>query len=439
MESATRGPAEAHDRRDKLRTMEEVRGWAWRRCAGVVVLLGLSSWPIACGDDAAGSGGAAGDASVDTSNDTSSGGGGGTGGSAGATMDGAADAAMDGVVDAGDGDGPIEAQDAAYTIELGAQVDTLLTSQHPGNAAVTYAMTSSPSLGEILHFDAATGRFVYTSTILGEDSFDFSILKNGQAVDSAKIALTTVPLDFVGDWHLDPSPATCAEYDFKVAKTDGGTWSISPLVSKCLKDAAGVNIYSGNKVTWNEGPQSLGVVSCVDDIQGVNTCYAFRFWRISSRSDFQSIETVSGSMTIGGQQYGVSGSVRGVVRRIGDTTNRAALTAMNTPIIQLGIANGATKVQSVTLENKGELPAKVGELALPPQVTMEGGYPGSGGTCGTTVDPGKTCSIVLTVTPTPPATGDQESVPLSLYFSDDVGYDVTRLSVSWTWQTPADN
>lgn len=81
---------------------------------------------------------------------------------------------------------------------------------------------------------------------------------------------------------------------------------------------------------------------------------------------------------------------------------------------------------------------EVGELSLPPQVTMEGGYPGTGGTCGATVDAGKTCTILLTITPTPPASGDTESVPLNLYFSDDVGYDVTRLSVGWSWVTPPD-
>lgn len=397
-----------------------------------------SSWPIACGDNG---GGGSGNPSSDASSDTSSGGSGGAGGS-GAVA--GADAGKDGGSggtggDAAEAEAPIDAQDAAYTIELGAQVDALLSSQHPGNASVTYAMTTSPSGGEILHFDEDTGRFVYTSMALGEDSFDFAILKDGQTVDSAKVTLTTVPLDFVGDWHLNPAPASCAEYDFAVSLTDAGTPSISPLVSKCIKDAAGVTIYSGNKVTWNEGPQSLGVVSCVDDIQGVNMCYAFRFWRISSRNDFQSIETVSGTVTSGGQPYLVSGSVRGVVRPSGDTTPRAALTAMNTPIIQVGIANGAPKVQSVTLENKGALPAAVGDFVLPAQVTMEGGYPGSGGTCGATVDPGKTCTVVFTVTPTPPATGDSESVPLSIRFSDSAGYDVTRLSVSWTWQTPADN
>jgi hypothetical protein len=70
---------------------------------------------------------------------------------------------------------------------------------------------------------------------------------------------------------------------------------------------------------------------------------------------------------------------------------------------------------------------------------MEGGYPGTGGTCGAGVDPGKSCTVVLTIAPTAPASGNQESVPLSVYFSDDVGFDISRLSVNWTWQTPPDS
>jgi hypothetical protein len=50
-------------------------------------------------------------------------------------------------------------------------------------------------------------------------------------------------------------------------------------------------------------PQRLGARYRVTDIRDVNYCYAFAFWRISSRGDFQSIETVAGSYTVEGQVY----------------------------------------------------------------------------------------------------------------------------------------
>ena len=41
---------------------------------------------------------------------------------------------------------------------------------------------------------------------------------------------------------------------------------------------------------------------------------------------------------------------------------------------------------------------------------------------------------MLTITANAPATGTAESVPLDVHFSDDAGYDITRLSVNWTWK-----
>jgi hypothetical protein len=415
---------------------------SYTKTAGALLVWAFAAWPLSCGGGDDGGGG-----KKSTNPDASSGGSGGSGGSgnSGGKVDGAAGVstggsggggAGDSGVDVVDSGGPIDAQDATYTIELGSQVDEHLTSQHPGNSSVSYAMKSQPTLGEILHFDQATGRFVYTSISEGTDSFDFEILENGKSVDSATITVTTKPLEFVGDWRLTPG-GSCSEYQFTVAQTDAGYKSITPLVSSCIKQASGMSsIPLGGTTTHNEDEQSLGVVSCVNDIQGVNYCYAFRYWRITSRDDFQSIETVSGTKTVGGQQYLISGQVRGLVHHVPDTTSRAAVAGQSTPIVQLGVTDGTPKTQAVTLENKGSLPAKLGTLGLPSQAKMDGGYPGTNGTCGATLDPGKTCTVMLTITATAPATGDSESVPLSVYFSDDVGYDVSRLRINWTWATP---
>jgi len=404
------------------------------RVAAVVSGLLL---PWACGgDDSGGSGKKpSADASLDVTDGSNADG---TLDSPGDASDGSADGASDGgggtAGDAGEGGIPIDAQAATYDLELGGQVDALLQSQHPSDPSISYVLAKPPAKGELLHFGTDTGRFVYTSLVEGSDSFDFSIAKDGSVVDTATVSLTTSALDFSGDWNLHPLTSACSDSQFAVANADGGI-AISPLVTACLKKASGMNsLPLGGTTTYNPEAQALGVVSCVNDIANVNYCYAFRYWRITSRGHFQSIETVSGTKTIGGVGYQIVGSVRGTARRVADTQSRAALSGLNTAIVQVGTSNGSPKDVTLTLENKGTLPAKIGTFVLPTEVTIPGGYPGTGGTCGPTLDAGKTCTVALVVTPTKPASGTVGSVPLSIPFSDDVGFDVTRLSVNWTFQ-----
>jgi len=394
-----------------------------------------SAW--SCGGGDAGSGGSGGNPS-DAAADSSLGGSGGTaatGGAGGAGGSGALDSGSE----AGDGSTPVVAAQAqSYTLELGGQVDQVLAGVSPPDAAYSFVVVSGPKNGELLHVDAATGRFVYTSMTLGSDSFDFAIQKGGQTVDSATITLTTGPLDFVGDWKLHPLGGSCPDYTFSVKQLDAGGLSIVPLMSACLKKVGNTTLPGGGTTTITLEPQALGGNGCVTDIANLNYCHAFRYWRITSRDHFQSIETVSGTITIGGTPNLISGSVRGRVLRATDIGARAAVSAQTTPVINVGTSDGTPKKQTLTLENKGTLAATLGTVTLPTQVTMEGGYPGTGGTCGPTLAPGATCTLVLSVVPTPPTSGTTESVPLAVRFSDTAGFDVTRLSVSWTWKPPAD-
>jgi hypothetical protein len=406
------------------------------RSASFVVVCALAAtW--SCGsDDSGGSQGGTGGVQSDASADTSSGGSGGHAGSGGGTGGSESDAS-----DAGDAvQSVVKAEDASYSLEQGGQVDQTLGSVSPPDPAYSFVVVSGPSNGELLHVDATTGRFVYTSMTIGDDAFDFEIQKNGQTVDTATITLTTEALDFVGDWHLHPLTSSCVDYDFTVSQVDGGDLSISPLTSACIKNGLGFSLPGGGTTTTTLEPQALGANGCVTDVANLYYCHAFRYWRITSRDDFQSIETLGGSATIGGQQYLISGSVRSIVRRASDTggSARAALSAKDNPIIIVGNSDGTPKTMTVTLENKGGISANIGQLALPAEATMDGGYPGTGGTCGATLDPGATCTVKLTVTPTQPPSGDAGSVPLNVYFSDAAGFDVTRLTVSWTWQTVAD-
>ena len=390
-----------------------------------------------CGGGDAGSGGSGGSI-PDAAADSSLGGSGGTqatGGKGGTGGSGALDSGSD----ADDGSTPVvAAQAASYTLELGGQVDQVLAGVSPPDAAYTFVVVSGPKNGELLHVEAVTGRFVYTSITLGSDSFDFAIQKGGQTVDSATITLTTGPLDFVGDWKLHPIGGSCPDYTFSVKELDAGVLSIAPLMSACLKKVGNTTLPGGGTTTTTLEPQALGANGCVTDIANLYYCHAFRYWRITSRDDFQSIETVGGSVTIGGTPYVISGSVRGSVRRATDSGARAAVSALNTPVINVGTSDGTPKKQTLTLENKGSLVATLGAVTLPAQVTLEGGYPGAGGTCGPTLGPGATCTVLLSVVPTLPTSGNTESVPLAVHFSDTAGFDVTRLSVSWTWKSPAD-
>ena len=89
----------------------------------------------------------------------------------------------------GDAAAPVvKAEAASYTIEQGGQVDAVLGSVMPGNPAYSFVVVSGPTSGELLHVDAASGRFIYTSMVIGDDSFDFAIQKGGQTVDSATMA-----------------------------------------------------------------------------------------------------------------------------------------------------------------------------------------------------------------------------------------------------------
>jgi hypothetical protein len=83
--------------------------------------------------------------------------------------------------------------------------------------------------------------------------------------------------------------------------------------------------------------------------------------------------------------------------------------------------------------NRGSLAADLGALGLPDEVTLPGGYPGTGGTCGEILEPFASCAIRISVAPTQPAEGENASVPLAIYYADSEGYDVTRLAVNWSW------
>lgn len=115
----------------------------------------------------------------------------------------------------------------------------------------------------------------------------------------------------------------------------------------------------------------------------------------------------------------------------------AALTISDGPTYDFGpvVATGSQD-RTFTVNNSGSLAATtVTPSGLSAPFTFKGGaYPGSGGTCGTTINAGATCSVVVTFTPA--ATGPFNAT-MNLAYNDGAQNQNAQRPVQGTGATPA--
>ncbi|MBC7690333.1 MAG: choice-of-anchor D domain-containing protein [Methylotenera sp.] len=120
----------------------------------------------------------------------------------------------------------------------------------------------------------------------------------------------------------------------------------------------------------------------------------------------------------------------------GTAVGPAALSISDGPTYAFGTrANGSSIDKIFTVTNSGGgVATSVVSSGLSAPLTFKGGtYPGTGGTCGSTVSPG-TCSVVVTFAPT--ITGSS-SQTLTLSYSDGVAAQTSARAISGAGATPA--
>jgi hypothetical protein len=72
------------------------------------------------------------------------------------------------------------------------------------------------------------------------------------------------------------------------------------------------------------------------------------------------------------------------------------------PIFQfptLNVGNSATQVFTLTNTGKKSATQLTGDFGLSVSFFFDGGFPGKGGTCGNTLNPGESCSVSVTFAP----------------------------------------
>ncbi|MCM2278870.1 MAG: choice-of-anchor D domain-containing protein [Oligoflexia bacterium] len=116
-------------------------------------------------------------------------------------------------------------------------------------------------------------------------------------------------------------------------------------------------------------------------------------------------------------------------------TTTAVLTLSDDPTLDFGASPSGTPVDAtLTLSNTGITAAQaLGESPADPLTApfgfKGGSYPGTGGSCGTTLAPGASCTLVLTFSPSSPA-GGSYSDTLSLVFDDGSGLGIPNSQVT---------
>ncbi len=115
----------------------------------------------------------------------------------------------------------------------------------------------------------------------------------------------------------------------------------------------------------------------------------------------------------------------------------AVLAVSDGPTFDFGIkATGSTTDKTFNVQNTGGVPAaSVAGTGLTSPFTYKGGtYPGTGGTCSTTIAAAATCTIVVSYAPT--GTGPQSS-SISIDYNDGVANQTAPRAVQGTGAAPA--
>ncbi|MBY0371785.1 choice-of-anchor D domain-containing protein [bacterium] len=108
----------------------------------------------------------------------------------------------------------------------------------------------------------------------------------------------------------------------------------------------------------------------------------------------------------------------------GDPLDAALLETTPGPIYQYGaLSTGQSSTATFQVRNKGTLPASnlTGTFYLSRTFSYDGGYPGTGGTCGAALGGGETCTVIVTFSPQ--QAGDNEQ---ALALSYNNGYSSKR-------------
>ena len=115
----------------------------------------------------------------------------------------------------------------------------------------------------------------------------------------------------------------------------------------------------------------------------------------------------------------------------------ASLTISNGPTYNFGAkANGSVSEMTFTITNSGSFPSSTmtGSGLAAPYAFKNGSYPGSGGTCSTTLNPAATCTIIVTFSPTATATHNDT---IEINYNDGVGSVMASGDVTGTSSAPA--
>lgn len=148
--------------------------------------------------------------------------------------------------------------------------------------------------------------------------------------------------------------------------------------------------------------------SCGSTIGAAGTCSIVVVYTPTSAGTFSSSIALSYSNGVSTQA-----SVRAVQ---GVSVTPATLSISDSPSYDFGIrSTGSTKEKALTVTNTGGLSAtSVSGVGLTGAFAFKGGsYPGAGGTCGTTMNAGSSCTVLVTFTPI--STGAQSSSLVMTY------------------------
>jgi hypothetical protein len=364
-------------------------------CAAAVLALG-----IACGDekDKSGANGPSVDSPVPDADGGSLSEAGTPADDAGSSPDGAASADANGNDARPASPNPPATTGGSIEVELGETVTGTLTATDPDGDALTYSITTPPAHGT-LTLDPNTGAYSYTSTGTNTlpDSFFFQVSDGtSNAPSPGKISVKITPILFTGNYSVTSvtdNGATCSGGTMRLghATAVGASPAYFALSSRSF--SCGSTTYTFEPVRLTVGGSTTITDTTLAFTQGksVSGCgwvtETFSLAR-SGTGDFDISEKIEVPC------FGVGTHVlAGKAKRA-----PAAYLFLEPESIAFGrVFQNDSAIKTVNLRNVGRLDASTVAVSSPAApFSFDGGaYPGTGGTCGTTLSALSSCSLTF--------------------------------------------